>query len=74
MVDMNDKSTDQLFSDEDWLEIASDLPEMIKYETATVAYIELFTTVRTVRKLQDKLKSVLNSQEYRLVHRCLSGW
>ncbi|KAF9176763.1 hypothetical protein BGZ50_009713, partial [Haplosporangium sp. Z 11] len=73
-TNVNDSSTAQLFSDEDWREIKSDLPSLTRYEPTTIKYLESFSTIRTVGELRERLGSVPSSQECQLVHHCLSNW
>ncbi|KAF9578095.1 hypothetical protein BGW38_006307, partial [Lunasporangiospora selenospora] len=74
MLDLSDEITRQLFSNDDWAEISSNLPCVPRYSEKASEYLDKFDLVATVQDLQNHLDKRPQQVESQLIHECLLNW
>ncbi|KAF9996567.1 hypothetical protein BGZ65_007847, partial [Modicella reniformis] len=74
MIDIQDRYTQGLFSEQDWTEIKRDIPSSTPYTEAAVEYLDTFDTVTTINDLRTRLRTRPDNVELELIHTCLVNW
>ncbi|KAF9402201.1 hypothetical protein BGZ76_007361, partial [Entomortierella beljakovae] len=74
MLDLSDPNVENLFSHDYWQEIIADLPDQEMYSLDVAEYMDKFTTIKSISKLEEALKDRTSEPVKEVIYNCLYQW